>query len=215
MQIIDNRNAADNIKVSVILTSYNHKPYIREALDSILCQQTDFKFEIIVHDDASTDGTQDIIREYAEKYPDIIMAVLQSENQFHKVQKSYSTLYEYARGEYIGLLEGDDHWLCKDRLSMQVDFLDKHPEYSATAGVTQYYNDEGQKSNPQLPSKKYAGKDASEYDYVSISDANIATSTIVGRTKFFLCPELEAAKKESAESCDSISSEIRKILANA
>ena len=70
--------------VSVLTLAYNHAPYIRECLDGILMQKTDFAFEILIHDDASTDGTADIIREYESKYPDIIKPIYQNENQYSK-----------------------------------------------------------------------------------------------------------------------------------
>ena len=72
----------DDIMVSICCITYNHEKYIREALDSFLMQNTDFKYEIVIHDDASTDNTANIIREYEEKYPDIIKPIYQKENQY-------------------------------------------------------------------------------------------------------------------------------------
>lgn len=118
------------VKVSVLTTTYNHAPYIAEALDSFLMQQTDFPFEVIVHDDASTDGTADIIREYAKKYPDIIRPIFQKENQYSKGKYGYSFMEPLIRGEYIAQCEGDDYWCDEFKLQKQADYLDKHPECS-------------------------------------------------------------------------------------
>lgn len=94
-------------------------------------QQTDFPFEAIVHDDASTDGSADIIREYAAKYPDIIKPILQIENQFSKQNGAITRIMdENTRGKYVAICEGDDYWTDPLKLQKQVDFLESHPEYS-------------------------------------------------------------------------------------
>lgn len=117
--------------VSVCTLTYNHAPFLRQCLDGILMQQTDFAFEILIHDDASTDGTQDIIREYERNYPDIVKPIYQTENQFSKGVK-ISTTYQYprAKGKYIALCEGDDYWTDPHKLQRQVDFLESHLDYS-------------------------------------------------------------------------------------
>ena len=95
-------------------------------------QKTNFQFEIIIHDDASLDGTADIIREYAKKYPDIIKPILQNENQYSKqVNLVHEFLFANSTGQYIAMCEGDDFWTDPEKLQKQVDFLDNHPEYSA------------------------------------------------------------------------------------
>lgn len=101
--------------VSVCCLAYNHAPYIRKALDGILMQKTSFLFEVIIHDDVSTDGTIDIIKEYAEQYPDIIKPIFEEENQFSKnVPINLNILYPRARGKYIATCECDDYWTdCK------------------------------------------------------------------------------------------------------
>lgn len=120
------------VKVSICCTAYNHENYIRRALDSFLMQKTNFRFEIIIHDDASPDGTADIIREYAQKYPDIIKPIFQTENQFSKqVNLIREFLFANSTGQYIAICEGDDFWTDPDKLQKQIDFLDNHPEYIA------------------------------------------------------------------------------------
>lgn len=117
--------------LSICCVTYNHKKYIRQCLDSFLMQKTNFKFEIIIHDDASTDGTADIIKEYYEKYPDIIKPIFQTENQFSQ-GKSISKTFIYPRikGKYVALCEGDDYWTDPYKLQKQVDFLEANPDYS-------------------------------------------------------------------------------------
>lgn len=117
--------------VSVCTLAYNHAPYIRECLDGILMQKTDFAFELLIHDDASTDGTADIIREYEAKYPDIIKPIYQTENQYSKGVKISATIqFPKAKGKYIALCEGDDYWTDPLKLQKQVDFMEANEEYS-------------------------------------------------------------------------------------
>lgn len=121
-----------NPLVSICSITYNHAPYIRECLDGFLMQKTTFPFEIIIHDDCSTDGTDEIIREYAKKYPDIIKPIFETENQYSKGVRGMFTKYCYpqAEGKYIALCEGDDYWTDPLKLQKQVDFLEEHPDYS-------------------------------------------------------------------------------------
>lgn len=124
-----------NPLVSISCITFNHAPYIRQCLDGFLMQQCDFDFEILIHDDASTDETQEIIKEYAVKYPEIIKPILQKENQYSK-GRSISATYNWprARGKYIALCEGDDYWTDPLKLQKQVDFLEANPEYSLVCG---------------------------------------------------------------------------------
>lgn len=119
------------IQVSIILLSYCHKNYIRQALESIVNQQTSLPYEVLVGDDASKDGTADIVREYAERYPSI-KPVLRKEN----VGASYNLfdLLCRAKGRYIALLEGDDFWVDTRKLQKQFDFLERYPEYTGCCG---------------------------------------------------------------------------------
>ena len=115
--------------VSVICATYNHENYIREAIEGFLLQITEFPFEVIIHDDASTDTTTSIVQEYAEKYPKIIRTIFQKVNQFSKGQKTVPTVLPYARGKYIALCEGDDYWVDPYKLQKQLDFLENNKDY--------------------------------------------------------------------------------------
>ena len=102
----------ENPLVSVRCITYNHEPYIAQAIDGFLMQKTDFPFEVIIHDDASTDKTADIIREYEKKYPLIIKPIYQTENQYSKRDGSVAKVIDSKlRGRYIAYCEGDDYWI--------------------------------------------------------------------------------------------------------
>ena len=116
------------IKVSVVCVAYNQMDYIRDALDGIVMQKTNFEFEVIVHDDGSIDGTAEIIKEYAAKYP-FIIPVLQSDNQTSRgVVITREFIYPLVSGEFVALCDSDDYWTDPLKLQKQADALDAHPE---------------------------------------------------------------------------------------
>ena len=133
----------DEIKVSVIVITYNHEKYIRKALDSILMQKVDFKYEILVGDDASIDSTPEIIREYKEKYPEYFNISLREKN-LGGTRNSYE-LMMMAKGDYIANLEGDDYWIDENKLQKQVDFLEKHDNFVGCVSDFMYVDE---KCNP-------------------------------------------------------------------
>lgn len=114
--------------------TYNHEPYLRDALEGFVMQQTDFPFVAIIHDDASTDKTAEILKEYAEKYPDIIFPLYEKENQFSKKNGSLGKIMNIAcdatGAKYIAMCEGDDYWIDSLKLQKQVDFLSTHHDFS-------------------------------------------------------------------------------------
>lgn len=122
----------DTPLVSISCITYNHAPFIRQCLDGFLMQQCNFPIEIFINDDCSTDGTTEIIREYAEKYPDKIFPIFHEENQYSKGVRcmSQTFIFPRVRGKYIALCEGDDYWTDPLKLQKQVDFLESHPDYS-------------------------------------------------------------------------------------
>lgn len=117
------------LMVTIRCTAYNHEPFIRACLEGFVMQKTNFRFEAIVHDDASTDGTAAIIREYAEKYPDIIKPIFETENQYSKGTLG-KIMDEASKGKYIAFCEGDDYWTDSLKLQKQVDFLESHLDCS-------------------------------------------------------------------------------------
>ena len=122
------------VKVQVICVTYNQKDYIREALDSFLMQKTNFKFEVLVGDDCSTDGTTEIVAEYAEKYPDIIKHVRREPNM--GCLANFMDLCERADAKYVAFCDGDDYWTNENKLQKQYDFMEENIEYNVCAHLT-------------------------------------------------------------------------------
>jgi len=137
-----------NPLVSVTVTTYQHAAYIKDCLEGILMQKTNFPFEIIIGEDESTDGTREICIEYAEKYPDKIRLFLRNRetsqlyDENGKFVKRFNGLWTRmsARGKYIALCEGDDYWIDPYKLQKQVDFLEANPEFSLCTGGFKSYN---------------------------------------------------------------------------
>ncbi len=120
--------------VAINCITYNHEPYLRDALEGFVMQKTDFPFVAIVHDDVSTDGTTAILREYAARYPDIILPIYETENQYSKRDGSVGRIMQAARNstgaKYIAYCEGDDYWTDPLKLQKQVEYLEAHPDCS-------------------------------------------------------------------------------------
>lgn len=115
----------DNILVSVVCDVYNHEPYLRQCFDGFVMQKTNFKFEVLVHDDASTDKSAEIIIEYTNKYPDIFKPIIQKENQYSKGVDIWK-IYQFPRvkGKYVAFCEGDDYWIDPLKLQKQVTAIE-------------------------------------------------------------------------------------------
>ena len=121
-EIISDWGALVNIPlVSIVCHTFNHKPFIRKALNSFLMQRTTFPFEIIVNDDSSVDGTTEIVKEYQNRYPKIIRAVFHDENQFSQGVSPRNFSFPRVRGKYIALCEGDDYWISSDKIQAQIE----------------------------------------------------------------------------------------------
>ncbi len=122
------------ICVSIICNVYNHGAYLRDALEGFVSQKTNFKYEILIHDDASTDQSAEIIREFEEKYPDLVKPIYQSVNQYSQnVSITRMIQLPRVRGRYIAMCEGDDYWTDPQKLQKQFDFMEANPEYSLCA----------------------------------------------------------------------------------
>src|SRR5690348_13348495 len=114
------------MKVTVLVITYNHEPFIRQAIESVMMQVTDFEYEVVIIEDFSTDRTRDIVIEFQEKYRNKIRLVLADKHSNVRTAGPGEILK--ARGRYIALLDGDDYWTSPHKLQKQVDFLDHHPE---------------------------------------------------------------------------------------
>ena len=119
-----------DVKVTVCCITYNHEKYIRNCLESLVSQNTDFDYDIIIHDDASTDNTVEIIKEYEEKYPNI-KSIIQTENKYSKgISPLRDILFPLVKGKYIAMCEGDDFWCDNFKLKKQYEIMEKNSELS-------------------------------------------------------------------------------------
>lgn len=124
---------------TVLMISYNHAKYMRKAIESVIYQKTDYRYKIHVFDDASTDGTADIIREYAEKYPQLIVPFIAETNR--GAQQNMWEAYNSVDTKYCAFLECDDYWCDEEKLQLQIDALEANPDCSYCAHNTIYENE--------------------------------------------------------------------------
>jgi glycosyltransferase involved in cell wall biosynthesis len=149
------------MKVSVCITTYNHGKYIRQAIDSVLMQQTEFDFELIIGEDDSQDDTRDIVKEYKERYPDKIQLFLNDRKNVIYIDGKPTGRWNFinnlmhASGDFIALLEGDDYWTDPVKLQKQVVYLESHPECALCFhDVQAVYEDEERKTETLSPPTK-------------------------------------------------------------
>lgn len=135
--------------VSIQCFTYNHEAYIRQCLEGFVMQKTNFLFEAIIHDDASTDKTADVIREYAANYPNIIKPIFEKENQYSKQDGSLQKIMDsHCTGKYLAFCEGDDYWTDPFKLQKQVDYMEDHPGCGMTyTDVRKYIQDANEYQN--------------------------------------------------------------------
>lgn len=153
--------------VSIKCLAYNHEKYIEQAMDGFLMQETDFPFEVIVHDDASTDRTADILREYEKKFPLIVKPIYETENQYSKQDGSVTRITNaHLKGKYIANCEGDDYWIDPYKLQTQIDFLESHPDYSTTFHDAEILTEPGMPPidsiYPQMEDREYSATEIFE-----------------------------------------------------
>lgn len=145
----------EEILVSIICLTYNHEKFIKQTLDGFVMQKTDFRFEVIVHDDASTDNTANIIKQYEKLYPDIIHGIYQTTNQYSKKTRIYKTYIESrVRGKYVALCEGDDFWCASDKLQKQVEILEEFPNCHMCVHRTKEILEDGRETGVVFPQGK-------------------------------------------------------------
>lgn len=145
---------SNDIVVSVYCLAYNHERFIKDTLDGFVNQKARFKYEVFVHDDASTDNTAAIIREYAVRYPEIIKPIFQQENQHSKKIRIVQTyMLPKMSGKYVACCEGDDYWTDPHKLQKQVDILEEYPNCTICFGVVESVNINGGSLNKSHPEK--------------------------------------------------------------
>ena len=164
-------------KVTIGITTYNLEQYIKQCLDSILCQETDFTYKILVVDDASTDGTRDILKEYKEKFPQKIELILKEKNGGYL--ESSNMLFNQIKTEYFSFIDGDDYWLTTTRLQKAIDFLDKNPSFTMYGSNSYYLRDN--KIDGTIISEQNLEKSYRFEDYIKEQCPFVHTSSIVLR----------------------------------
>ena len=147
--------------VTVLCTTYNHEAFIRDALHGFLIQRTTFPFRVVVHDDASQDETQSIIREYTARYPHILKAVLQKQNLHSRGLSRKPYIDPLIAGSFIAKCEGDDYWISTKKLQMQVDFLQSQPSFSMVFHNAWHLKEGEETVTPfsDLKGREYKGED--------------------------------------------------------
>lgn len=167
---VDNSN---NPLVSIKCMTYNHENYIAQCIDGFLMQKTNFPFEILIHDDCSTDKTESIVRDYETKFSKIIKGIYETENQWQKGCGAHHTKIDAAiKGKYIAICEGDDYWIDENKLQMQVDFLENNPEYGMCYTRAMLYNQSEQKFSTRI-----YGSEVKSYEDLYINGNKIITLT--------------------------------------
>lgn len=143
-------------KVSIITPTFNQIKFIRQTIESILSQNTKFSFEILIHDDASNDGTADIIKEFENKYPEIVKPIYAKSNRFSRADyKYFNELFSAAKGEYIAMCEGDDYWTDNNKLQTQVDYMERYPSTTVCFHPVEVVYEDGRPSTI-FPEKRVA-----------------------------------------------------------
>lgn len=144
------------MKASVLLITYNHERYIDQALNSVLSQETGFEFEIIISEDASTDGTREIVRGWADRFPDRIRLILSERNM--RSNQVVARAFHAAHGDYVALLDGDDFWTSRDKLARQVALLESDPSLALCFTNAEVVDPEGKPTGrlwtpPHIPER--------------------------------------------------------------
>lgn len=175
------------LMVTIQCFTYNHEPYIRQCLEGFVMQKTNFRFEAIVHDDASTDGTATIIREYAEKYPDIIKPIYETENLYSKHDGSLRRIMNgHTHGKYVALCEGDDYWIDPLKLQKQVDFMEGHPDYTMCFhNAIEHFEDEDKEDRQFSDVRNKDYKDIDIYKEWLVPTASVVYVNTIHTTEIY------------------------------
>lgn len=168
---MDNNEPA--VMVSVMCLTYNHENFIEKTLESLVNQKTSYRYEIIVHDDASTDNTKNIVQKYSEKYPDLVKPIFEEENQYSKKNSIAKIMFPYIRGKYVAWCEGDDYWSSLDKLEMQVDELEKKDELVACISKVEIVTYNGNTKKKFFPKEQLPEGELLQEEYMryTLSDS--------------------------------------------
>lgn len=184
--------SSEHVKVTVICITYNHEKFIADSLVSILSQETDFRYEVIVHDDASQDKSSSIIEEFKCRYPNIIRPILQSENQYSKGIKPSIICLKQAQGEYVAYCDGDDLWLSTNKLQEQYAFLEDNKDYVMCFHDAEVIDEHGKLINSNKLSARYR-KDLTQKE-MALGECFVPSLSLFYRKEAFDCYQRELSK---------------------
>lgn len=182
-------NLDDKIKISVLCFVYNHEKYLDKCLSAIMAQNTSVRYEVIVHDDCSTDGTRDIIRRYYEEYPDIIVPIFEAQNLYSQgINIGREIVYPRIRGKYIAMCEGDDYWCDENKLQLQYEYMEGHPECAGCFHNTRWNNLLKREKNHLFNSWQII-YELTPRDVIVRKDGSVHTSSFFFRSQYYLKPD--------------------------
>jgi len=159
------------------MITYNQEKFIAQAIESVMMQETDFDYELVIGEDCSTDRTRDICTAYQEKYPDKIRLLLRQENL--GMMQNFIQAFLACKGQYVALLEGDDYWTSSDKLQKQVDFLDTRPDYAICFACTLAFYEDKRREPYHIPSPEYQKDTLTIEDLLRVN--SIATCSVMFR----------------------------------
>lgn len=177
-----------DVGVSIHCLAFNHAKYIRKTFEGFLAQKTNFNFEVLVHDDASTDGTTEIIHEYEQRYPHIFKPVYQKKNQYSKgIMVAYVYNFPRAQGKYVAYCEGDDYWTDIHKLQKQYDAMEQHSECSMSVHNVRVISEDEQDSPGVIPRIPFHETIVSQQEFLKrelLEGYAVQTSCFFVRTEF-------------------------------
>lgn len=183
----NNMEKRESVIVSVFCLTYNHAEYIEDALKGFLRQKTDFEYNVFAFDDASTDGTSEILKGYQKKYPDMFNVYIAEENTYNSPNRNelLKRLYDkYLPGKYIAWCEGDDYWTDDNKLQIQVDYMESHPECSMTAHSSVWENFLNHTMTDYRPYKE--NRVITPEEIILKPNGNVSTASLVMKRDVFI-----------------------------
>lgn len=185
---MDYKAGSDRIEVSVYCPVYNQARYVRRCLDSLVNQKTTFRYEIVVHDDASTDGTKEIVLDYAREYPEIIVPVLEKQNIYSQGISIRSAVAPHIRGKYVAVCEGDDWWTDLNKIQIQWEYMEAHPDCSLCVHEVEKYEATGDKKCGKMAPSD-CERDFKTEDMI-LGDGNmVGTNSMFYKAEHFMLPD--------------------------
>jgi glycosyltransferase involved in cell wall biosynthesis len=180
------------MKASVCMTAYNLQRFIAQAIESVMMQQTDFDYELVIGEDCSTDGTREICLKYRDKYPDRIRLLLREKNL--GLTRNFADTFSNCTGQYLAVLDGDDYWTTPHKLQKQVDFLDAHPDYAICFARTVEFFEDGSREPSYMPTPEdtkamYTVEDLLQGDMIANSSVMYRGGLVTGFPDWLFCLE--------------------------